>query len=382
MGGTPDSPPDRVCGTILCMSAPPPLSAHLALAHRRFASVAMLLGMLLACLLAGGRRHVAWAAEPERSALAASPETVSTLPALSAATNWPRFELKSDRWWSFELPRGERFDASALLRLPTGEFLTLSDQQAGIYRLEFPAANATAGTNVIRLQEIPDIFVPAQLSRIPGASGRRLDCEGLAQDEEGRLYVCEEALRWIFRWNPKQKELSRLEIDWAPVSQFFHVLDYNASFEGLAIGGDRLYVANERQRGRLIVLDLKTLRIVDHFTVKPADATSDDTHFSDLCWAEDSLWALLRDVRKVLRIDVTTKRVLSEFDYAAMETARPVAYGVFFAPGFMEGLAVEPDALWLLSDNNGIGRRVDGRDIRPILFRCPRPDRVAPAAKP
>lgn len=310
------------------------------------------------------------AAEPPAAALEAPTNAAPAKP-------WPIYELRAERTWPLELPRGDRFDASALLRLPSGEFYTLSDQQAGVYRLEFPPATTT--TNAIRLAPIPDFFTSAQLAKIPGASGRRLDTEGLARDDAGRIYVSEEALRWIFRWDPATRELIRLEIDWAPVSRFFSVLDYNASFEGIAVGGGRLYVANERQRGRIIVIDLKTQRVVDHFTVAPANSTSDDTHYSDLSWADDSLWALLRDVRKVVRIDVTTKQVIAEFDYAAMETARPVAYGVFFAPGFMEGLAIDEQSIWLLSDNNGMGRRIDGRDTRPLLFRCPRPDRAGAA---
>jgi hypothetical protein len=41
----------------------------------------------------------------------------------------------------------------------------------------------------------------------------------------------------------------------------------------------------------------------------------------------------------------------------------------------MEGLAVDENQFWLVTDNNGLGRERYPLDTRPTLFRCPRPDR-------
>lgn len=41
----------------------------------------------------------------------------------------------------------------------------------------------------------------------------------------------------------------------------------------------------------------------------------------------------------------------------------------------MEGLAVNRDFIWLVTDNNGLGRVRHREDLRPTLFQCPRPDR-------
>ena len=46
-----------------------------------------------------------------------------------------------------------------------------------------------------------------------------------------------------------------LPIDWTSVKRFFDSKDSNASFEGVAVGGDTLYVANERQLGQIITVD-------------------------------------------------------------------------------------------------------------------------------
>ncbi|MBX3745462.1 MAG: esterase-like activity of phytase family protein [Verrucomicrobiae bacterium] len=285
---------------------------------------------------------------------------------------WPRHVVEADRWWLLNLPGGRRFDASGLLRRPSGEWWTVNDQVAGVYRIVFGTDPQAAD-----LERVPGFFTVEQVRALTGnvRPEPRLDCEGLAQDSKGRVYVCEESRRWILRWDPESLSLERLGIDWGAAARHFHPTDRNASFEGIAVGGDRLYVANERQVGRLIVVDLGTLRAIDDFAVAPAGSGGADTHYSALAWADDALWVLLRDARCVLKVDPIARRVLAEFDYAGMETRREVAYGAFFAPGFMEGLWVDDTHLWLVTDNNGFRRRVDGRDTRPTLLRVPRPDR-------
>ena len=278
--------------------------------------------------------------------------------------------LEAEQWWLPNRPRGERFDASGLVRTATGELLTINDQSPGVWRLVFHEEQRS-----VDLVAWPDVLTPSQRQTLAAEKSLRWDCEGLALDERGRLYVCEEANRWILRWDPALRSFERLAIDWTPVRRYFHPSDLNASFEGVAVHGDRLYVANERQTGRIIVVDLNTLKVVDDFAVAPGGSEPRDPHYSDLCWADGALWVLMRDVRQVLKVDPTEKQVLAEFDYAAMERAQDVAYGVLYTPGFMEGIAVDERYIWLVSDNNGMGRRRASQDARPTLFRCLRPDR-------
>lgn len=285
---------------------------------------------------------------------------------------WPRYELRTNQWWLLNLPGGRRFDASGLVRMADGEFRTVNDQFNAVYRMHFPPPGAS---NVIELEPVTGLFTADQVAAVSGTGRLRLDCEGLARDDQGRMYICEESRRLILRWDPETRRLDPLPIDWTPVRSHFDADELNASFEGVAVGEGRLYVANERQRGRIIVVDLATLRVVDHFVVGPAGSSpSKDVHYSDLSWADGALWALLRDDRKVLKVDPRAKRVLAEFDYAALEEASPTAYGLIYAPGFMEGLVVDDDFIWLLVDNNGFRRRARGGDTRPTLFRCRRPD--------
>lgn len=293
---------------------------------------------------------------------------------------WPQYGLRAQQWWLLNLPGGRRFDASALLRLPDGEMWTVNDQFNAVYRMRFPAGAGagagTGGTNAIDVEPVAGLFTGDQVAQVSGGSRLRLDCEGLARDGQGRIYIAEEARRMILRWDPMTTRLEKLAIDWSPVRRYFESPDANASFEGVAVGGDRLYVANERQVGRIIVVDLATLGVIDHFAVASAGSTTKDkdTHYSDLCWADGALWVLLRDERKILKVDPMAKAVRAEFDYSDLETASETAYGLIFAPGFMEGLAVDDDFLWLLVDNNGFRRRAKAGDARPTLYKCRRPD--------
>jgi uncharacterized protein YjiK len=277
--------------------------------------------------------------------------------------------LRAEQTWQLNLPNRQQFDASALLLQSNGHLLTLNDRSFVVYRIDF-----LQGTNAAALLPVTELFSPDRMKPFGQESGGRFDCEGLAMDTQGRIYLCEEGHRWIFRCDPKTRQVERLAIDWSPVKSFFHEIDINASFEGIAIGDDRLYVANERQTGQIIVVDLGTLKVTDHFSVRPASSQARDVHFTDLCWFEGALFVLLRESRYVLQVDPGTRRVQAEFYFGEMERQRDVAYSSLYPTGSMEGLAVEKNFFWLVTDNNGRPRARYPQDMRPTLFKCPRPD--------
>lgn len=205
------------------------------------------------------------------------------------------------------------------------------------------------------------------------AGGGRCDCEGIAQDDLGRIYLCEEANRWILRCDPKANHVESLPIDWSPVKQFFGS-DRNASFEGIAIGNGKLYVANERSDPIILAVDLNNLKIVDHFAVSPrAGSFLGVLHYSDLSWHDGKLFVLCRHHRAILEVDPETHAVLAEFEYGDLEDR--LGYKRAYPTGIMEGLAVDRDFIWLVTDNNGFGRRQSPNDTRPTLLKCPRPNR-------
>ena len=287
-----------------------------------------------------------------------------------SARAWPRHRLAADQITLLTPPNRDRFDASALLLTPSGDLLTLRDNSGPLlYRIELLPGGGEA-----RLVALGDCFTTPQVAALGrGGVDQELDCEGIAQDEQGRFYVCEERRRWILRCDPKTGQTERLPIDWSPVKDFFSPLDSNASFEGVAVGKGRLYVANERSSPVIIVVDLASLRVTGHFVVYPKTSSLLGTHYSDLCWFEDRLWVLCRQHRAVLEVNPETHAVLAEFDYSDLE--RELGYRIGLPLGIMEGLAVSRDTIWLATDNNGADRARARGDIRPTLVRCPRPDR-------
>lgn len=281
---------------------------------------------------------------------------------------WPRYRLLANQTTLLTPPQHDRFDASGLLLNPQGELLTMrNNSDSRLYRIDFLPGGKEA--NLIPLETC---FTPEQLTRMTGTN-HPLDCEGIALDPQGRYYLCEERHRWILRCDPKAGKTERLPIDWTSVKDFFSPIDSNASFEGIAIGKGKLYVANERSSPVIIVVDLATMRVKSHFVVYPTKASFFGTHYSDLCWFEDKLWLLCRQHRVVLEIDPDKQAVLAEFDYGDIEES--LGYRTGLPVGIMEGLAVTNDTIWLATDNNGDPHGRTGNDIRPTLIRCARPDR-------
>lgn len=289
----------------------------------------------------------------------------------TGTTTWPRYTLQAEQTVSLNLPDLQRFDASGLLLMPSGDLLTLNDRGPQLYRIQVQSDGKNAN-----LDPEPDCFTPAQLARLTAQQNGPYDCEGIARDEAGRIYLCEEASRWILRFDPSTKRVERLLIDWSPVQSYFSATDRNASFEGVAVGGGRLYVANERGSPVIIVVDLASLRVIDHFVVHPQEGSLLGTHYSDLCWHEGKLFVLCRQHRSVLQVDPVTRQVLAEYDYRQIEEdlGYTMQHAAFLSLGMMEGLAVSRDTLWLVTDNNGLGRIKAPQDTRPTLIRCRRPD--------
>lgn len=302
------------------------------------------------------------------------PETLPT--ATTAVRLPPQYKLEAAQVWQVNTPNNERFDASALLWTKDQQLLTVNDRGPDLFRILF-----RDGESAVDLKPVPGLFTPAQLAQFARTKKGRYDTEGIAQDEQGRIYICEEGDRWVLRTDPSTHKVERLVIDWSPVAEFFNPKDPNASFEGIAVGGGRLYVANERSRCRLIVVQLDTLKVVDHFIARPVNNNAAEFHYTDLCYFEHSLWVLLRESRTVLQVDPTTHKLLAQFDFGHLELRPDLAYLTSFPTGSMEGLSVTRDSIWLLTDNNGMGRIKFPKDIRPTLFRCPRPDQARSAVQ-
>src|SRR5436309_7939111 len=120
-------------------------------------------------------------------ALAVALLTGCATPPKRASAPSPRHVLEAVHTWQLNLPNGERFDASGLFLVPNGDLLTVSDRGPSVYRIQFlPNANAA------ELVKLPGCFTPEQLAPFAAEKAGQYDCEGVAQAELGRIYLCEE----------------------------------------------------------------------------------------------------------------------------------------------------------------------------------------------
>lgn len=259
-------------------------------------------------------------------------------------------------------------DSSGLLRLPDGSFLTINDKDGAVYSMR-PDTNRSD----VDLTLATNLFSPAALHQFAALKHGHYDGEGLGRDGQGWIYMCEESDRWILRCDPSTGKVERLNIDWSPVTQFFST-DLNASFEGIAIDGNRLWVANERNVGRIILVDLTTLKVVEWFQALPWRRFSNDVHYSDLCFFKGDLWVLCRDSFCVVRMNPNNHQMLGHYDYRDLERSPNQVYAQPTAFGFTEGLSVDDEWIWLVVDNNGFPRVAALNDSRSTLWRCRRPD--------
>src|SRR2546430_14967225 len=99
-----------------------------------------------------------------------------------------QYTLRAEQATLLNLPGGKEFDASGLLLTPQGDLLTVNDHGAGLYRVEFLTNRTEA--NLIRLT---NCFTREQLAPYAREKIGHYDCEGIAQESQGRLYICEEA---------------------------------------------------------------------------------------------------------------------------------------------------------------------------------------------
>jgi hypothetical protein len=78
-----------------------------------------------------------------------------------------------------------------------------------------------------------------------------------------------------------------------------------------------MYLANERKKGRLIVVDLNTLKVTDSFKLPASHSLWYEPHYSDLCWFDGALYALMREDHVILKIDPITHLALAEYSFAS-----------------------------------------------------------------
>jgi hypothetical protein len=217
---------------------------------------------------------------------------------------------------------------------------------------------------------------------------RWLDLEAIAVCGD-RIYLANERIRQIVLID--KGSIKGLEIDFSSVPQVM-LGDANAGFEGLAVdcAGDQMWIAKERDPRGIVPVDLKTMKVAGFFEIPASDRGGQrvlewrngngvveiGADIGDLQFVDGYLYALERNHYEVARLDAKTLKVLDRVSffkstYEIYDTGEPF--------GLAEALLVEPEAIWIGMDNNGmpLGTRAVAQfrvsGPMPGLFKFKRP---------
>ena len=281
----------------------------------------------------------------------------------------PPVELRLERAIRIEII--DDFQPSGLL-LQGDHLLTVSDKHDhDVFEIVQGQPNATLRTFV---------------SFSPQTEGSlECDFEGIARDVDGAFLLASEAELRVLRVESTGR-VSWITPSLATVGRGAGLFQKrNAGLEGIArLPDGRLLLAAERAPRGLVELPAK----------RNAVETSSDTRvwampdgiypvapgrecdFADLATADGEVYALERNSHLVVRLERTTDRweEREAWSYARTEndarfSYRDSRYGV------AEGLAIDRDHVYIVTDNNRLPRTADPDDHRPQLFVFARPAR-------
>lgn len=261
-------------------------------------------------------------------------------------------------------PDIERLDPSGLCR-DGDRLLTVSDKVDTIFALE-PAGDAA-------LRAVPVV----ELSRRRDGS----DLEGITS-LDGRLVTASERDTGLLFADGRAVAL---DLEAVPGLARTMAGGKNDGLEAIAAGPDaagrwRLFVAKERAPRVIVELDVATLRPL-RFEVLPAAGYPRsvesgkkrfdvDADVSGMSIDGGRLYALSKNTWTVLKLDPDTLAVLAEARFPAIDHEYFATDEPF---GMAEGLVVAGGEIVVVFDNNGMPRRRDARDRRPIVVTFERP---------
>lgn len=262
-----------------------------------------------------------------------------------------------------------------------GRLIAVSDKHdTAVYRVETGGAGGAA-----RLAPHLEFRAP------PRKGARALDFEAvLFEPQERAFYLASEKLSDLLRVDAVSGEARWLGLglprageggSQSPPLPF--LLKPNAGIEGVAFleNPARFLLAAEREPRGLLILarpngggGAPEWLAMERSAVPLSGGRLPD--YSDLAVFNGKVFALSRNAEAVVELApprsgrVWRERRAWSFSAAARDPQFAYAHTAF---GMAEGLAVTPDAVWIVLDNNRSWRAAGAGDRRPLLFRFARP---------
>ncbi|WP_323844774.1 esterase-like activity of phytase family protein [Microbulbifer magnicolonia] len=289
------------------------------------------------------------------------------LPPLAAAAPVTPATLIASYW----LDQSAGLDISGL-SFCGGELLAVSDKDSsGYYTLRLGAGRAAleprpllAGLDTPPMDsEGLKARLIAMVQAAPAA-----DFEGITCDEAGIFLVSERHHR-IAAVNPPHKALWMSQ-RWSDAArERGYMRQFNAASEGLVKTGEDFWIALERERRGLVRFTSGTAE--PQFFEVPAAAGLDfrgrSPDLTGLAYFGGDLFTLERNAFAVCRRSIEDLQAKWCIEYRAIEEAPEFVYQeTRYGKG--EGLAVDASGIYVVLDNNNVGRAADPADRRALLL--------------
>ena len=182
------------------------------------------------------------------------------------------------------------------------------------------------------------------------------DLEGLTYCKDN-YYLANEQARHVLKVN--KKSITKLDINFEGIFKKLGTplekISTNAGFEGIAIDckNQILYIAQERQPRAIIVIDLKTNTPTDIFQTEVEKDNKIPPSYADIHFENGFLYLLERNVHLITKINVKTKKVVSQFKFGKTKNLHlQEIYDTGEPYGLAEGLTMDTNRIYIAVDNN------------------------------
>ncbi len=323
-----------------------------------------------------------WMVTPAQFAFAENTPVIEA-PVIEA----PIIEAQLQASYRVEVPDDQSYDLSGLT-LCHSQLLTISDKNnSTIFRLvidessNLKSAKIESAYQIVNIANIDDL----DISGLPlverfkrwwyrTTEGSRLDWEGISCDNEtGNLYLVSEEMYGVYQFSPSDPASSRWIssplFEFAKTQQANVFNQFNAGLEGITFIGDQFILALERDAAALMKLTRIDNKLEPkQVTLLPASGIPSirpgmSADISDLAIHNNKLYTLERSISAVCRRDITTFK--PELCLNFYNTENKIKFKDA-KTGLAEGLAIDNDRIYVLTDTNGKSDK--SGDRRPILF--------------
>lgn len=246
-----------------------------------------------------------------------------------------------------------------------GSLYAVSDNawDTWLYKMDFSNPSGKSGSVLISKEmniKKLDGYWPYYLSASLWKQGGRWvkaawDLEGAAICGED-IYLVNEQVRHVLKI--RGQNLQRIAFDFHQVfgemGKPLSEVSNNAGFEGIAVDCDSsaLYLAQERSPRAIIVADLKSKTVSGFFQTSVENNPRPD--YADLFFDRGHLYILERNMRKILKVDPNSKKVVATASYGTLTAGFFAAdlYDTGEPFGVGEALYMDEDHIYIGNDNN------------------------------